>query len=64
MDKELSNKNWFQFDTDFYNLIQNQFKHSLNEDEALFNWYCKLRNDLEKQIINKQKGQQNENKNI
>jgi len=51
MDKELSNKNWFQFDTDFYNLIQNQFKHSLNEDEALFNWYCKLRNDLEKQII-------------
>lgn len=56
MIKELSNKNWFQFDTDFYNLIQSQFKHGLNEDEALFNWYCKLRNDLEKQIIKKQKG--------
>ena len=56
MIKELSNKNWFQFDTDFYNLIQNQFKHVLNEDETLFNWYCKLRNDLEKQIINKKKG--------
>jgi len=56
MDKELSNENWFQFDTDFYNLIQNQFKYVLNEDETLFNWYCKLRNDLEKQIINKKKG--------
>ena len=56
MYKELSNKNWFQFDTDFYNLIQSQFKHGLNEDEALFNWYCKLRNNLEKQIIKKQKG--------
>jgi len=51
--KELSNKNWFKFDTDFYNLIQNEFKCGLNEDETLFNWYCKLRNDLEKQIINK-----------
>jgi hypothetical protein len=55
MDKELSNKNWFQFDTDFYNLIQSQFKHGLNEDKALFNWYCKLRNDIEKQIVNKKR---------
>jgi len=53
--KELSNKNWFQFDTNFYNLIQSQFKHGLNEDDELFNWYCKLRNNLEKQIINKKK---------
>jgi len=54
--KELLDKNWFQFDTDFYNLIQNHFKHGLNEDEVLFNWYCKLRNNVEKQIINKKKG--------
>ena len=54
--KELSNTNWFQFDTDFYNWIQSQFIHGLNEDVALFNWYCKLRNDIEKQIINKKKG--------
>lgn len=55
--KKLDNINWFQFDTDFYNLIQNHFKHGLNEDEALFNWYCKLRDKLEKQIIKKQKEQ-------
>jgi hypothetical protein len=53
--KELSNKDWFEFDTDFYNLIQKHFKYELNEDESLFNWYCKLRNKIEKQIIKQAK---------
>jgi hypothetical protein len=52
-----------ELDIDLYNLIQKHFKISLNEDKKIFNWYCKIRNKLEKQIV-KQNGQNNENKNI
>ena len=54
--KEIPNIDWFKFDTDFYDLIQKHFKIELNQDESLFNWYCELRDKLEKQIIKKQKG--------
>ena len=51
--KEIPNIDWFKFDTDFYDLIQKHFKIELNQDESLFNWYCELRDKLEKQIIKK-----------
>ena len=54
--RHLPNEDWFEFDTNFYNLIQKHFKYGLNEDENLFNWYCKLRNKIEKQIVKQQKG--------
>ena len=49
--KEISDIDWFRFDTDFYDLIQKHFKIELNQDENLFNWYCQLRDKLENQII-------------
>ena len=61
--KYLSENDFWQLDIDLYNLIQKHFKISLNEDKKIFNWYCKIRNKLEKQIV-KQNGQNNENKNI
>jgi hypothetical protein len=61
--KYLSESDFWQLDIDLYNLIQKHFKISLNEDKKIFNWYCKIRNKLEKQIV-KQNGQNNENKNI
>ena len=61
--KYLSENNFWQLDIDLYNLIQKHFKISLNEDKKIFNWYCKIRNKLENQIV-KQNGQNNENKNI
>jgi hypothetical protein len=54
--RELPSNDWFQFDTDLYILIQKHFKYELNEDERLFNWYCKLRNNIEKQIVKQKKG--------
>lgn len=39
-----------QFDDDLYRVIQKYFKYDLNGDENLFNWYCRIRNELEKQI--------------
>jgi hypothetical protein len=54
--KYLSENDFWQLDTDLYNLIQKHFKISLNEDKKIFNWYCETRNKLEKQIV-KQKGQ-------
>ena len=61
--KYLSENDFWQLDIDLYNLIQKHFKISLNEDKKIFNWYCKIRNKLEKQIV-KQNGKNNENKNI
>jgi hypothetical protein len=61
--KYLSENDFWQLDIDLYDLIQKHFKISLNEDKKIFNWYCKIRNKLEKQIV-KQNGQNNENKNI
>jgi len=61
--KYLSENDFWQLDIDLYDLIQKHFKISLNEDKKIFNWYCKIRNKLEKQIV-KQNGQNNENKNF
>ena len=61
--KYLSENDFWQLDIDLYNLIQKYFKISLNDDKKIFNWYCEMRNELEKQIV-KQNGQNNENKNI
>jgi hypothetical protein len=61
--KYLSENDFWQLDIDLYNLIQKHFKISLNEDKKIFNWYCKIRNKLENQIV-KQNGQNNKNKNI
>jgi hypothetical protein len=58
--KYLSENDFWQLDTDLYILMQKYFKISLNDDKKIFNWYCEIRNELEKQIV-KQKGQQNEN---
>jgi hypothetical protein len=52
---ELNENDFLQLDNDLYNLIQKYFKICLNDDEKLFNWYCEIRNKLEKQIT-KQKG--------
>ena len=41
---------YLQFDDDLYRVIQKYFKYDLNGDENLFNWYCRIRNELEKQI--------------
>ena len=57
--KYLSENDFWQLDIDLYILIQKYFKISLNEDKKIFNWYCEMRNELEKQIV-KQKGQNNE----
>jgi hypothetical protein len=54
--KYLNENDFWQLDIDLYNLIQKHFNISLNEDKKIFNWYCKIRNKLEKQIV-KQKGQ-------
>jgi len=54
---EFNENDFWQLDNDLYNLIQKYFKISLNDDKKLFNWYCEMRNKLEKQIINKQKEQ-------
>jgi hypothetical protein len=61
--KYLSENDFWQLDTDLYILMQKYFKISLNDDKKIFNWYCEIRNELEKQIV-KQTGQNNENKNI
>ena len=53
---ELNENDFWELDNDLYNLIQKYFKTSLNDDKKLFNWYCGMRNKLEKQIT-KQKGQ-------
>jgi hypothetical protein len=58
--KYLSENDFWQLDTDLYILMQKYFKISLNDDKKIFNWYCEIRNELEKQIV-KQKGQNNEN---
>ena len=55
-DREMQDINWYEFDTDFYDLIQKHFKIELNQDENLFNWYCELRDKLEKQIMKQSKG--------
>ena len=54
--KYLSENDFWQLDIDLYILIQKYFKISLNDDKKIFNWYCEMRNELEKQIV-KQKGQ-------
>ncbi len=48
---ELNSNDFWQLDTDLYNLIQKHFKISLNSDEKLFNWYCNVRNKIEKKIV-------------
>jgi hypothetical protein len=48
---ELNNNDFWKLDTDLYNLIQKHFKISLNSDEKLFNWYCDVRNKIEKKIV-------------
>jgi hypothetical protein len=53
--KYLSENDFWQLDTDLYILMQKYFKISLNDDKKIFNWYCEIRNKLEKQIV-KQKG--------
>jgi hypothetical protein len=58
--KYLNENDFWQLDTDLYILMQKYFKISLNDDKKIFNWYCEIRNELEKQIV-KQKGQNNEN---
>jgi hypothetical protein len=48
---ELNDNDFWRLDTDLYNLIQKHFKISLNDDEKLFNWYCNIRNKIEKKIV-------------
>jgi len=48
---ELNNNDFWQLDTDLYNLIQKHFKMSLNDDKKLFNWYCNIRSKIEKKIV-------------
>ena len=48
---ELNNNDFWQLDTDLYNLIQKHFKISLNDDKKLFNWYCNIRSKIEKKIV-------------
>ena len=59
-DCPLKDSEFLEIDDKLYSLIQDTLKDyyycSINEDEDLFNWYCKIRDKLCKEIHKKRVG--------
>ena len=56
-DYPLTDSEFMDIDDKLQDIIQKTLaiKYTLNEDEKLFDWYCKIRNNLCQQIHNKKK---------
>jgi hypothetical protein len=54
-DYPLKDSEFVYIDDKLYSIIQNtlEIKYSINEDKELFEWYCKIRDKLCKNIHNK-----------
>ena len=56
-DYPLTDSEFMDIDDKLQDIIQKTLaiKYNLNEDEKLFDWYCKIRNNLCQQIHNKKR---------
>ena len=56
-DYPLTDSEFMDIDDKLQDIIQKTLaiKYNLNEDEKLFDWYCKIRSNLCQQIHNKKK---------
>ena len=56
-DYPLTDSEFMDIDDKLQDIVQKTFsiKYNLNEDDKLFDWYCKIRNNLCQQIHNKKK---------
>jgi hypothetical protein len=55
IENDMPDKEFVYIDDELYSIIQKTLaiKYSINEDKELFEWYCKIRDKLCKDIHNK-----------